>query len=515
MIAAEPRRFRPRWVESVFLLLVCAALSAAAAAAFPTLDDAYLNLLLRENGPDGVFLGHQDRPLVAILLSDAARLFGSHFWTFAFLANVVLWTVLGIQTCVLWRLLMPSWPQYAVVAGLLAVSPIVVRIQLCTATVTLFGVLSVVQIYGGLLTLASAIGRSSRAGIALGLLLCALGVLLTEYAVAASCATAILLAGAFPEVHPGQRRRFIRYAVAILAIAAAAYVMFLLISDLGDRPEVDPRKRLDRASVEGFPFSLGSSVWQVLIGAYGTASARIWMERDSGTTIAAVVFGLGMAAVFSRILRSSRASEPSMGPARLRVGALFLAVVAGILPVALMRPYSAHTFATRFYLPVLPAAVVLTLAGVLWVVKPRFRMIPDFFFAFIAGTAIFTESADALRHQRRMDEVGRAIRRNLAPDGITAVVVSSDHICESPDWCTGQATREWPVELEKRVWVFDPAEGSQFFGSRLGHRPPPPLDVDVRSVRRVGPPRSVLWLEPEGHGFRVEPYYGAEPKPVP
>ena len=187
--------------------------------------------------------------------------------------------------------------------------------------------------------------------------------------------------------------------------------------------------------------------------------------------------------------------------------ALFMAVIAGVVPVALMRPYSPIAFATRFYLPVLPAAVVLTLGAVLWCVKPRFRRVSVLSLAFLGGTALFTDSFDAWRHQRRMDAAGRVIQGSLAPEGLTAVVVSSEKICEAPDWCTGQATRAWPVDLEKRVWVFDPDEGRRLFGSRNG-QPSPRLDVDVRTVRRIGVPSRVLWLEPDGHGFRVEPYYG-------
>jgi hypothetical protein len=503
---AEHWRFRPRWVETVFLLLVCSALAAAAAGAFPTLDDAYLNLLLREHGPQGLFVGHQDRPVLAILLRVAASAFGGHFWTFAFLANVVLWTTIGIQTCILWRMMMPAWSQYAIVAGLLAVAPIVVRIQLVTASVTLVGVLSVVLVYGGLLTLVGALGRNSRGGVALGLLLCALGVLLTEYAVAASCCVAALLMFAFSESYKGERRLFLRFALAILAIAALSYVLFLVISDLGDRPDVDPRQRLGRASIEGFPFSLLTSLWQVLVGAYGTSLGRIVMERDSGSSIAAVVFGLAIAAAVAWLLRRNGAAGLP-DPRRIRMRALFAAVTAGVVPVALMRPYSPIAFATRFYLPVLPAAVVLTLGALLWCLKPRFRRGAVLSLAFLGGTALFTDSFDAWRHQRRMDAAGRVIRGSLAAEGLTAVVVSSEKICESPDWCTGQATRAWPVELEKRVWVFDPEEGHRFFGSRHGPPTPPPLDVDVRTVRRVGVPSRVLWLEPDGGAFRVEPYY--------
>ncbi|HEY1251985.1 MAG TPA: hypothetical protein VGH97_12405, partial [Thermoanaerobaculia bacterium] len=56
-------------------------------------------------------------------------------------------------------------------------------------------------------------------------------------------------------------------------------------------------------------------------------------------------------------------------------------------------------------------------------------------------------------------------------------------------------------------------EGRKFFGSRRGEAAPAALDVDVRTVRRVGVPSRVLWLEPEGHGFRVEPYYGSGAEP--
>ena len=144
-------------------------------------------------------------------------------------------------------------------------------------------------------------------------------------------------------------------------------------------------------------------------------------------------------------------------------------------------------------------------------------MSDELFTALLPGSdlrVVVALTTELSREARRLHgaEAGSAA---LLSEGLTAVVVSSDKLCEAPDWCTGQATRAWSVEDEKRVWVFDPLEGRKHFGERHGAPSTRPLDVDVRTIRRVGRPSRVLWLEPDGRGFRVEPYYGKGIEPPP
>lgn len=478
------------------------------------MDDAYLTLVIRENGPSGVLRGHTDRPAVALLLGAIARVFGRHFWTFAFAASALLWTILGIQTCALWRMMLPGWSRFALVAGLIAVSPIVVQTQLCTATVSLFGGLSVVVAFWALFVLRDAIRRNDRTRFTLGLGLGFISVLFTEYAVAAACTAAVLLANADPDCDRAKRRQYIRGALALIGVVVLAYCAFLLVSDLGERPEVDPRRRLKSLEpLKSFPFSLVSRAWQVIVGSYGSAFGHVWVEADSASTIVAATVGALVAAAVLLLTRPTRNEADPREPTSSPIRVLLLSVIAGIVPVAAMRPYSPHPFATRFNLPVLPAAVVLTLGAVFWLIRSRYRGFAVALFTFVAGTTAFADSWQGIRQQRRMREIGRQVREQLAPSGITSVVVSSTALCEAPDWCTGQATAGWPVDLEKRVWVFDPEEGMKAFGSRLGGRPTPALKVDVRTVSRVGPVSRVLWVQQVGDSFRVEPYFEAPQGP--
>jgi hypothetical protein len=262
-----------------------------------------------------------------------------------------------------------------------------------------------------------------------------------------------------------------------------------------------------------FPFSAASRLWRDLAGAYGAAAGNFSMARDSKSTILAVGAGLLLALVVFAVgrWRTLAHAEPSG-----RLGGLCVAVVAGILPVALMRPYFNTPFASRFDLPVLPLAAAWTLAALLTVLQPRFRLGAVIALAFLAGVTGFTASWGAVRHRRLMREAGKAIRNQVAPDGLTLVAMSSwGQPCDVSEWCTAQMTADWPLELSERVWVLDPGDAAKFLSPRADPEGRVDFEMDIRGVRRTGPVRRILWLEGVGEKFRVEPYFPRSETPAP
>jgi hypothetical protein len=105
------------------LVLICAPLTIGAIWAFPIWDDAWLWLLLKENGAGTIAASVADRPVMAALwwllaTSDDA------FWWASFVAQALLWPLLGVISALLWIHLFPGLRRYAVVVACVAVAPI-------------------------------------------------------------------------------------------------------------------------------------------------------------------------------------------------------------------------------------------------------------------------------------------------------------------------------------------------------------------------------------------------------
>src|SRR4029077_713365 len=93
------------------LVLICVPLTIGAIWAFPIWDDAWLWLLLRENGAGMIAAAVPDRPVMATLWSVLAT--SEHaFWHASFVAQALLWPTFGIISALLWTYFFPNLRQY-------------------------------------------------------------------------------------------------------------------------------------------------------------------------------------------------------------------------------------------------------------------------------------------------------------------------------------------------------------------------------------------------------------------
>src|SRR5262245_3241008 len=177
-----------RYIFNLFsmsaLVLICVPLTIGAIWAFPIWDDAWLWLLLKENGAGVIAASVADRPVMATLWSLLAT--SEHaFWHASFVAQALLWPTLGIISALLWTYLCPNLRQYGLVVGCVTFAPIVSKMQMATANIALGSLLSVVLSYGAFLLLLRFVvtdDRFGRAALGLSIPMLGLAILVQEYA---------------------------------------------------------------------------------------------------------------------------------------------------------------------------------------------------------------------------------------------------------------------------------------------------------------------------------------------
>jgi len=177
---------------------VIAPLTIGALRSFPLYDDAWLWLLLKERGVWALIPSLPDRPLIATLWSWLASS-EQAFWGAVFLTHGVLWAMLGVCTAYLWRVLLPDFRRYIWLVASLTVAPLGgFNIQLYTATVTTMSLLSTVLAYAGAVLIFHFVGsikHDRRLAFTGSLVLVAIGILVSEYALSVSLVIIVLLFG--------------------------------------------------------------------------------------------------------------------------------------------------------------------------------------------------------------------------------------------------------------------------------------------------------------------------------
>ena len=482
--------------------LVLAPLLAAAYLAFPDMDDTYLLLLLKERGALAVAAAHRDRPLVGHLLQGLAVILKPKFWTGSLFLHALLWICLAWQTMALTRRIFPElWPLGGL-AACLALSPVVVQTQSSFVTVSLIGLLSVVVAYAAFFLLWDGVRRSTT-NLVLGSVLLGVDALFSEYAVAAGLSIAVLLAGAsrLTDERISLRRRCLASA-SVLACIAAGYSVLLLLS-AGARLNVDPRLPLRTPELlQRFPVALPMRLWEVVVGGYARALVLAQPDLDSKSSLLALAYGGLVATV---VVASSRRAPPLGEHAKRSMGILFIALTAGLIPVTLMRHVSFTPFPSRFHLPILPIAVLLTMSLGYVVVRDRYVAVVIGLLAWLTGVTSFRYSWNTVQRLRtlRMAEVSLRDRVTSAP-GLTLVALSGDEWCLSAYACTSKVTATWSAATARRIWIYPASESAEALGDRLQCRPLHQHSVRGRGYSREGAVSQILWLDvPQG---TLEPY---------
>ena len=125
--------------------------------------------MLNENSPGIIATAWADRPVLAALWSLLAT--SEHaFWHASFVAQALIWPLLGMISALLWIHLFPGLQRYAIAVACVAVAPIISNLQMVTANIALAHLLSVVLSYTGFLLLLRFVMADDRFGrVAVGL----------------------------------------------------------------------------------------------------------------------------------------------------------------------------------------------------------------------------------------------------------------------------------------------------------------------------------------------------------
>jgi hypothetical protein len=446
-----------------------------------------------------------------------ANVAGAAFWPVAIFLNAIFWAAFGMLSAYLWARLFPRQSGYAPLVGCLSAAPTVLHVQMTTLTISSIGVLSAILCYSALLLILdySQVGASWRYFVALSFIV--FGILLSEYGVCVALSIVVLLARA-----PGQDwdlqtlRRARRSALVILAVTAGSYVLYHFTSDASYRPAMNPEAKLHSVRViASFPMTLVSRFWHVTFGAYGALVENFHLNWGSKTLSLSLAFGC----IFAWILVSNitESKEPLM-ESRSDISTIGLAVLIGLVPIALMRPYWVSDrlreveFGSRFYIPVMPLAACFTTLLLLLLVRLRFRLVVCGAMGLLVGFALLNDLWDAYRQQRTLQAVGALLRPYVKlSNGNILGVLSTEELCFTDYVCTAKASTYWPKEMSKQFWLYKPSEALEHVGRRNECKGAESIDAGIRSISRRGAVKQVLWVEiTDDDKVTVEPYCFAD-----
>jgi hypothetical protein len=502
-----------RTLHSAALLLISTTLAIGAFLSFPLYDDGWMALMIRESGPRSLAYTMGDRPVFGVLLGWLVG-HGSSDKAFFVVVNIVLWLALAIEAGILFRKIFPELKDYSIVAACVTLAPIVVQTQLTTILTSVPTNLPCILSFAAILILlrdrhADKPVSPPLLGVAAVLAMC--GAAISEYGVAANLVGFILLIGvALTRRADAVRRQLFISATWLLALTGATYFAFTKMADFSLRPDVAPTHVLESglAHAMRLPFSVIEGAWRALVTAYAEALSGITLSWGSKSTMIGVLFGLLTASLLWFGLPDRRAipAQERLERFTSRIAILILSVLVGLLPVVLMgRPTTASEFDSRYLIPILPIAVVLTVAMALKVVGGAQRWIVVATFGMLIGYTTWTFTYTMIQQHRSIAAIQAALKPYVAgTDGYTAVIVPFTRFARE---LTPTVSLSWPLELEKKLWVMGQASAQIQFGPRTACNPDVMLDIRIRGFTRSGKPDQLLWVENEqGKAVSIEPY---------
>jgi hypothetical protein len=498
--------------SAIVVGLICLVFTVAAVVSLPEADDGSLLMTIHELGSKPIVSSYPENPLAGWIWRLLIELSGVYFWPVAALLNGFLWGLFGMEACYLWILIFPEHRGYAAFIGAITVAPIIVRAQ-TTLTISVTAVLSSILGYLALFFFLRNLkrfgfGRSFRTPLVL------LGIAMWsgDYGLSVGLAAfTLLVCSILPQAGAETQVRSRRAAWITLAATISSYTLYRLITHYGSGAPAAPARPSFLTSVEGFPPSLVSAVWHVLIGAYGMLLGNFSLSWASKTSLVSFLFGI----LFARVLTLNIVNKTgvAMPPGR-RLWALFAALVAGLTPVIFNHPYSVAGALTReigtagrLFIPVLPIAACLSTSLCLPLVRIRFRPVVATIFGLVIGFSALNQVWTGFRRQQILVRIGSALRPYVDTGGGQVVaVLSSDELCVADYSCTAKASGTWPADLSRHFWVYNHREALQHLGTRVSCKSSTDLHAGIGPVHRTGPISRILWVQITGNQFSVEPY---------
>jgi hypothetical protein len=420
---------------------------------FPVFDDASLLLLWIEKGPGTLLASNLHRPIVGFLLQLFVDSVGINKLPYV-LINLAFWAVFSWQTFLISRRLF-SERATATLAALLVLSPIIVKTHYTTIN-TLFPDNLPVLIALSVLLL-SLRQNISTLILVIAALLSAAAAAMSEYGVAASAASIVLLI----------ILRKNRFALAILIGTAIGYLIYQTTANFQYRPTRSVVTQIEILSSRG-PNTithLVHALWTAFVGAYGRAMGNFSFDADSASTLIAAAFGIGAAVL---IFQSFKKNPEEIRNKTTETIAVILAVVTGLMPVTLANqaPSGGDSYETRFFIPVLPFATIITSRTILYFIKGGLRHFAAAVLVFISICTIFNSAFDFRREQKNMESFGKILRPIVEnSSAMTIVVVPNYEKLDGSD-ITPKIVLHWPRELLPKVWIITAVEMIPLNGPR-------------------------------------------------
>jgi hypothetical protein len=476
---------------------------------FPTMDDAWLFLLVRESGLTAIAENLRARPFFAQLLTVVGAS-QNQYLAVGLMVSAATWMLLALESAIIWRYTFPEIPQLAPLGAALVVAPSVVTTQLATLTVALPVMVPTIAGFAALLVAWRFIeGRGWPGGpaalcVAAGLIL--VGSMVSEYVVAPALAAGVIsLWLAVTATDRAEGRRAIAALVVLAAATLAGQIGFHVVADRSARPDAQIDSIASEAARLGLEIAanVASSLWRATFGAYFASFATIRFSFYERSTILATLWGGLLAIVLLvSIRRSVLVAQPL--PRRARPGRIIMLLVAAactLVGEALrggmffpVHPATAESLGTRFFIPCLPlAACLTTVPFTTW--QGRHREIAIIMIAVALGYCAFLQPWDEWRRQPIYAQLGRQLRPYVEREPKLTIAVISPYLGRDYE-VHYKVTRDWPAALSRRLWTVwigrvrtlkeGLVDGSDLCHDNLM------ADVDQTGIRRAGPVGTVV-----------------------
>jgi hypothetical protein len=309
---------------------------------------------------------------------------------------------MGLVTMRFWRLMFPAHSGLALLPALLAVAPILCKVQLVILTIPSIDLLGPLLTFIAIFMLLSDQATRVRKIIvgAAGLALIALSVLISEYAVVTAAVGFILIGAKGIRNGSGLRRERLVMAALVAACALLSYSVFLWLTRAAGRDAFRPGYVLELPGwkLRGIPFRLLSGVWRGAVGGLLESLGSLTLNSKAALLsflCGAIVSGLVVLAIYKR-------EDLEFKWDGFSIITLLASLVVALVPVVLMDRTLDSRWDSRFWLPVLPVLSSLTVYILFYLLRPRLYLMVPVLCGFLAGYWTALEIANAVRNPETM-----------------------------------------------------------------------------------------------------------------
>jgi hypothetical protein len=385
--------------ELLLLAALVAALTIAAAWVYPIWDDGRLMFLIKQSGNSAIKTNFGDRPLLAVFFTFLSN--HQPFLPLGLVFHWITWLSMGLITMRFWRLMFPAYSRYALLPAVIAVAPVLCKVQLVIVTVVFVVLLGPELIFLALFMLLSEQPSLWRKLIVKGgaLGLAAFAILISEYAVPTAAVAFVIFVSRAIRSGPQQKRENTIIAGLIAVVALGSYLIFSLLTKTMASAPYRPSFVLQSLSWKGkvMPFRLLSGLWRGAMGGVMESHGSVTLNSKSAllSFVCGAVFS-GLVAI--AIYKKGDVNATNVSGNSGSVITLLAAAGLALTPVLLMDRTLDSRWDSRFFLPLMPVLSSLTVFIFVYVIRSRLWILTPVLCGFLAGYWTPSEIARAIQN---------------------------------------------------------------------------------------------------------------------